>query len=474
MKLLIRFFFLPIIAFAGLNILLLLYANDFQNRVSDDLRITLSANEYLASLSSVEAKLNRYLVSRQPTDSLEYAKELASVESQITSIDDLYSSPSKLVDSLATYSKLYLRNLIEFETRVLTNNSLTKSDLLELSLKTEIAHAEIERLVTVLNKDKDLGIIISFGEASDRLRYLFVAFFLILFINFALAYWLFAKPLKRLSKELLRLSEGTFAQIDIDRDDEIGDLIKVFNKTSHHLMLSEEKLKKANRELAVTNTELQSFAYSVSHDLRSPLRSIFGFSEALVNNYATELSETAQDYLNRVHRAANKMGELIDEILKLSRISRREVSRQNVDITLMAHEIIELTTTSENENYIYLIEDNLSVFADEGLTKIILLNLLSNAVKFSKNSEDPVIEVGSKVIKGIPYIFVKDKGAGFDMKYIDKIFGAFQRLHDQSEYSGTGIGLATVKRIINKHRGEIFYESEKNKGTTAYFNLESP
>jgi light-regulated signal transduction histidine kinase (bacteriophytochrome) len=354
----------------------------------------------------------------------------------------------------------------------LATGSLSETDLIALTLKAENGHQRIEGLITELNKKNDLSIISSLSEARVYTRYLFIVLFLLIFIIFIVAYRQFLAPLHRLRKEIRKLSEGSYSQIEIERDDEVGELIDAFNNTSRTLRLSEQKLNKVNHELATTNKELEAFAYSVSHDLRSPLRSISGFSDALVNNYASELSETAQDYLKRVHKAAIKMGELIDEILKLSRISSREIKRDAIDITELTHEIIELTKTDDEKHISFNVDNHLTLHGDAGLTKILLLNLLSNAIKFSKTKEHPVIKVGSVIKNGKPYIFVKDNGVGFDMKYADKIFGVFQRLHTNDAFKGTGIGLATVKRIINKHGGDIYLESEEGTGTTVYFNLE--
>ena len=445
-----------------------------QERVSPSLNIITETTELLTTISETATKLDRFFVTNLSQDSLDYVHHTKLLQAETDSLIAKYPDQEAKTDSLDGLIDSYILQLDQINHHV-ANNSLVSTDpVFQLGLTLHNIGREIKLMLSELNTNSNQALLADFKNYQYLALYLFFIYIAICIFILGITYFKLIKPLQLLRHEIKQLSAGSFSQIEIKRQDEIGDLIEAFNETGRSLQKSEQKLKESNKELETANKELESFAYSVSHDLRSPLRSISGFSEALVSNYADDLDDKAKDYLNRVHRAAIKMGELIDEILKLSRISRREIKREHVDITQMAYEIIELTDTLENEHYTYSVKDNLSTFADEGLTKIVLLNLLSNAIKFAKNTEKPVIDVGTKIVKGVPYIFVKDNGAGFDMKYIDKIFGAFQRLHDDSEYKGTGIGLATVKRIINKHRGEIFYESEKNQGTTAYFNMGNP
>jgi PAS domain S-box-containing protein len=242
---------------------------------------------------------------------------------------------------------------------------------------------------------------------------------------------------------------------------------------------AEEKLQKAmadleqsSAQLQATNKELESFSYSVSHDLRSPLRSIDGFSQALLEDYTSQLDETGQDYLNRLRNASQKMGELIDGLLKLSRLTRSEMHPEKVDLSSLANEISSrLKETFANRDIEFIIDEKLTVSGDPQLLRVLLENLLSNAVKFTKNTKKAQIEFGSKNDGEIKTFFIKDNGAGFDMAFKDKLFGAFQRLHDAAEFPGTGIGLATVQRIINRHGGSINAEGAIGEGATFYFTL---
>jgi len=243
---------------------------------------------------------------------------------------------------------------------------------------------------------------------------------------------------------------------------------------------AEEKLKhtltdleQSSTRLAATNQELETFSYSVSHDLRSPLRSIDGFSQALLEDYRDKLDEQGQDYLKRLRGASQKMGELIDGLLKLSRLTRSEIHEEPVDLSALAEEITSrLKETRRGRKVEFIIDKGLSASGDPQLLRVLLENLLGNAWKFTGKSPHAKIEFGVTRNNGKNTYFVKDNGAGFDMTYSNKLFGAFQRLHDTSEYPGTGIGLATVQRIINRHGGTIRAEGAVGKGATFYFTLD--
>ena len=232
----------------------------------------------------------------------------------------------------------------------------------------------------------------------------------------------------------------------------------------------------AERTLQLENSikELDSFSYSVSHDLRSPLRAIDGWSLALIEDYGDELDETAQGYINRMRDESKRMGNLIDDLLNLSKIGKKQIIRKQINFTDFCLQILKRIVELEKYKYPEInIQDNLFVNADENLLDILITNLLSNALKFSSKKENPKIEIGTELIDNIPFYYIKDNGAGFEMKNAGKLFGAFQRMHRQSDFSGTGIGLATVKRIVNLHGGTIFADSKVNEGTTFYFNLDT-
>jgi PAS domain S-box-containing protein len=224
-------------------------------------------------------------------------------------------------------------------------------------------------------------------------------------------------------------------------------------------------------ELAIANKELEAFSYSVSHDLRAPLRSIDGFSQALAEDYTAILDEQGKEYILRVRKASQRMGQLIDDLLKLSRLTRKEMTIEPVNLSKIASSILDTYKKEEPKRKVDLtIHNNLVVNGDPNFLRILLENLLGNAWKFTKKCKVTKIEFGKKQKEKETIFFIRDNGAGFNMKYADKLFIPFQRLHDQ-EYSGTGIGLSIVSRIIRRHEGRIWAESKENKGTTFYFTI---
>jgi two-component system NtrC family sensor kinase len=225
-------------------------------------------------------------------------------------------------------------------------------------------------------------------------------------------------------------------------------------------------------ELESKNTELEAFSYSVSHDLRAPLRSIDGFSKLLLEDHADKLDARGQDYLLRVRESAQRMGELIDDLLLLSRVGRADIRRDRVDLSGIARSALEeLKRKDPGREVAVCVEDQLTAEADSGLMRVAFENLLGNAWKFTAKVSKARIEVGAAPQDGDTVFFVRDNGAGFDMSYAEKLFSPFQRLHTELEFPGTGIGLATVHRIIDRHGGRIRAESAVGQGATFYFTI---
>lgn len=233
-----------------------------------------------------------------------------------------------------------------------------------------------------------------------------------------------------------------------------------------------KKISAANEALEALNKELEAFAYSVSHDLRAPLRSIDGFSAALLEDYAGKLDKTGKDYLTRVRLAAHHMGELIDDLLKLSRVSRADFRPVAVNLSKMATETANAFKKQTGRKNIKVeIQANLTAVADLALLQIALTNLIGNAFKFTGKKENALIEFGARQEGEQNIFYVRDNGVGFDMNYANKLFAPFQRLHNFDEFEGTGIGLATVQRIIHRHGGRVWAEGVINNGATFYFTL---
>ncbi|PKN69928.1 MAG: hypothetical protein CVU54_07810 [Deltaproteobacteria bacterium HGW-Deltaproteobacteria-12] len=231
-------------------------------------------------------------------------------------------------------------------------------------------------------------------------------------------------------------------------------------------------ISQVNEALTAANRELEAFSYSVSHDLRAPLRGMDGFSQALLEDYGDKLDATGKNYLERIRTGTQRMGLLIDDMLKLSRVNRSEFTRESVDLSKMLQSIfLAVRQNSKARNVQVNIQENVIIDGDRHLLEIALTNLLDNAWKFTGKTQNARIEFGTKFMDGKPVMFIRDNGVGFDMAYTDKLFGAFQRLHSTTEFPGTGIGLATVQRVIHRHGGRIWAESELGKGAVFYFTL---
>jgi PAS domain S-box-containing protein len=234
----------------------------------------------------------------------------------------------------------------------------------------------------------------------------------------------------------------------------------------------EARVTKRTAQLEAANQELEAFSYSVSHDLRAPLRALDGFSANLLSRYSEAVDDRGRHYLNRIQQAALRMGQLIDALLSLSRVTRKSLEWSHVDLSEMSYEIAAGLQAQDPERQAAIrIAGNLRAEGDPRLIRIVLQNLLGNAWKFTSRKSEALIEVGAFEQDGASSYFVRDNGAGFDMSYSAQLFGPFQRLHSQNEFAGTGIGLATVNRIIKRHGGRIWAESAVDQGATFYFNL---
>jgi PAS domain S-box-containing protein len=264
---------------------------------------------------------------------------------------------------------------------------------------------------------------------------------------------------------------------------ESGEIIAIYNDLTDRVK-AEENIKKLNEELEqrveertaqleIANQELEAFSYSVSHDLRSPLRGISGWTQALYEDYADKLDEQAKGYLNRVVSETQRMSQLIEGLLKLSQISKSALTPEDVDLSQTALEVLErLKEEHPNREVQIKIQPDLHTLGDKNLLEILLTNLFANAWKFTGKQEQPIIEFGTTTIEDKPAYFVRDNGAGFDMMHATKLFGAFQRMHKAVDYPGTGVGLATVQRIVIRHGGRIWAEAKPNEGATFFFTLQ--
>ncbi len=265
--------------------------------------------------------------------------------------------------------------------------------------------------------------------------------------------------------------------------DELAVLVEAFNEMLEQIQTRdralrdaqnelEERVEERTNQLTAANKELEAFSYSVSHDLRAPLRGIEGFSQILLDEFGDKLDEQGKKYLHRIRAGSQRMESLIDDLLNLSRVTRGEIHTARLDISGMARSVAtDLQKTQPEREVEFRIEDGLETKADPGLLRIVLENLLSNAWKFTSKRPSACIEFGKIDHNGTAAFFVSDDGAGFDPAYADRLFGPFQRLHAMADFPGTGVGLATVQRVIQRHGGHIWAESAVGSGATFYFTL---
>ena len=334
---------------------------------------------------------------------------------------------------------------------------------------------------------------------------------LALLISLLLSTWLqrtVTKPILDITKLAQQVVEkGDYSpRAKKSTDDEIGYLVDAFNRMlseiggrtealeasnqelSHEIAErknAEDEIRRLNTELEARvqertnklqeiNSELEAFSYSVSHDLRAPLRAIDGFSQALLTEFGGQLDEKMQHYLHRIKSGTARMGQLIEDLLNLSRISRLELVWREVDLSALGNHVLQELQQREPERKMNIsVWDGIMVHADQRLLRVALENLLGNAWKFTGKTEQARIELGMLQEGERRIVFVRDNGAGFDMAYADKLFGAFQRLHGVHEFPGTGIGLATVQRIVARHGGRIWCQASPRKGATFFFTLQA-
>lgn len=321
------------------------------------------------------------------------------------------------------------------------------------------------------------------GPASAFLQIALSTGVIIIAIGALLA-WMISRsitgPLQRLAIATTAVESGNYGTaVSVESRDELGQLARMFNAMTEKVQQSqknlEEKVQHRTAQLEATNQELEAFSYSVSHDLRAPLRAVSGYAMMLKEDYTEKLDEEGNRVLHMIVSNARMMGLLIDDLITFSKIGRRESQYRPVDMKLLADTCIqELQPLKGNHNLTIKTGNIAPCYGDGNLLKQVWMNLISNAIKYSSKEKNPVIEIGSRMETDRVIYFIRDNGVGFDMKYSDKLFGVFERLHSHDEFEGTGIGLALSKRIIHKQGGEIWADATKGFGATFYFSIPSP
>ena len=291
--------------------------------------------------------------------------------------------------------------------------------------------------------------------------------FLAVFLLFsALLVW-FSTVRRRVEAQLLQSNERLGAEV-AERTRQAA----LLERTAIEIRTLNQDLEARSRELEASNKELEAFAYSVSHDLRAPLRHMVGYAELLQKHEPPIVDATGREYMTSILDAAKRMGQLIDDLLAFSRIGRAETQKTTVSLEQLLKEALsEVRQDTEGRNIVWRVGALPAVYGDRAMMRLVLVNLLSNAVKFTRTRAQAEIEIGATAGTGPEVVvFVRDNGVGFNMKYVHKLFGVFQRLHRQEAFEGTGIGLATVQRIINRHGGKVWAEGGKDQGAVFYFS----
>ncbi|MCD6556580.1 MAG: PAS domain S-box protein, partial [Bacteroidales bacterium] len=279
------------------------------------------------------------------------------------------------------------------------------------------------------------------------------------------------KELKKYHKHLEELVKIRTEELE-EKAKKIQESQKALSFLMEDVNKSRKELSESNLKLSESNRDLESFAYSVSHDLKTPLRAIRGYSKVLLEDFSEQFGDELKGYLHSIIKNSNNMNALIDDLLRFARIGRNELDQSEFNLSVLVQDCFnEIKSLVPDKKPVITIQKNVFINADIGLMKQVMTNLLTNAVKYCKTDENPKIEFGIKKVKKQDYYFLKDNGIGFDMKYHDTVFKVFKRLHNAESYEGTGIGLSLVKRIINKHGGNVFAESEPEKGSTFYFKV---
>jgi signal transduction histidine kinase len=329
------------------------------------------------------------------------------------------------------------------------------------------------------------------GAMYERFRLYGSIAVLVIGVSFMVAYMLSKSLQRSITTPILALAETARAISDRQDysvratklgKDELGLLTDAFNQMLSQIQRQNEEIQVFNqkleqniidrtKELEAANKELEAFSYSVSHDLRAPLRSIDGYSRVMIEDYGDKLDEEGKRTLSVIMKNAVRMGQLIDDLLSFSRIGKQNLRKVNLDMNALTQVVATELKEQQKRDVDLNIKSMLAIQGDSSMLKQVMTNLVSNALKYSNKKAKSVVEIGSYAENGHHIYYVKDNGAGFDMRYYDKLFGVFQRLHSANEFEGTGVGLALVHRIVSKHGGKVWAEGKVDEGATFYFSL---
>jgi signal transduction histidine kinase len=431
---------------------------------SHTLQVISQTETLLAQVRTAESSARGYVMTGLPALEEQYARSTQEIHESTQSLQRLTIDNGSQQVRLAALNDGISAKLSNLET-LLAVRRVQPQGAIDPALLAPVVQGTPDRMDTVQTAVRDIEseeqrlLAERTAEATSARRQVWGSFTVAFVLDFLLLVSAF-ELLVRAARDRERIAASA---------DEIAVLNRQLTEANEEL---EDRVALRTRELAQSNEELEAFSYSVSHDLRAPLRTIDGFSLALQEDFGSKLDEQGKDYINRVRNGVQRMGTLIDSLLQLSRVTRYEAQRERVDLSQLATTVFgELHALEPERNVRWIAEPGLVAEADLRLMRVAFENLIGNALKFTARTEDATIEFGSSPQSGETVYFLRDDGAGFDMQYVDRLFTAFQRLHGEREFKGSGIGLATVSRIIRRHHGSIRAEGEPGKGATFFFTL---
>lgn len=441
------FFFLA--AMLLVSVLIIFYYNsqrvkstgDFVEHTQEVLR---KNNDVLINILNIQTGLRGYLLTGREYFLEPYNDALSAINSDIIELEILTSDNSRQQVKISYMKKLASERLI-FTNKIIElrrQRELNELETIEAVEKGKYSTDKMRSIVTDINKEE-------FRLLKERRRendasyensdWIFLLFLVFIVVILALVV-------------ILIKNQNTK------------------NKIAEELQKSTLLIQKNIKEISAVNSELEAFSYSISHDLRAPLRAINGYAKILHEDYASYLDTDGISALNSIHSNSKKMGELIDALLAFSKLGRKQVTTSQLNMDALV-KLVKEETANKSSKIEFTLHELLPAKGDQVLIKQVWVNLISNAIKYSNQKLKSMIEIGSYSKDNLVIYYVKDNGAGFDMQYYDKLFGVFQRLHSQEEFEGTGIGLAIVQKIIQRHNGAVWAESKLNEGTCFYFSL---
>ena len=474
---------LPLLATARLFFMTQHNADEADARVANTLHVKSELSNALLLLVKAELAVPEYVLERKP-ESLEAFRHVsATIPAALSRLARLLQDNPAQMQRLRRLPSLAkgrpLSAVIDFAQQS-PPGAIPPADLLERSRSSMSA---LRQALQEMQHEEDM-LLASRTEQARKARatqtLVGVGGVMVGLVGSITAAWLFTSGMVRrvhgVTENALRLAEGRPLEALPPSMDEIGDLGRAMDDSATLLQRRGDELEQQLREKQTVIGELESFSYSVSHDLRAPLRHVIGFSSLLEKHAADRLDAEGRRYLTTISRSATRMGLLIDDLLAFSQMSRTELMASEVDLnTLVAGVVADVERDTRQRDVVWTIRPLPTVRGDAAMLRLALMNLVSNALKYTSTRLKAEIEIGS--LRASPdecVIYVRDNGVGFDMAYADKLFGVFQRLHRSDEFEGTGIGLANVRRIIQRHGGRTWAEGILNAGATMYFSLPAP